>query len=93
MELQLCHNTSTDVIYGEDVTKVQMYEENWKRKHEPYTLVNMHEIVSWYEMLMFKVRMEESEELNYVMPVNPPIRFSGTFLHMKPMEQLYIYMI
>ena len=40
---------------------------------------------------MFKVRMEESEELNYVMPVNPPIRFSGTFLFMKPIEQLYIY--
>ena len=51
--------------------KVQMYEENWKRKHNPYTPVNMHEIVYWYEMLMFKVRMEESGELNYVMPVNP----------------------
>ena len=68
-----------------------MYEKNWKRKHDSYTPVNMHEIVSWYEMLMFKVRIQESRELNYVMPVNPPIRFNGTCLYMKPMEQLYIY--
>ena len=73
------------------MVKVQMYEENWKRNHDPYTPVNMHEIVSWYEMLMFKVRMEEYGELNFVMPVNPPIRFNGTFLYMKPIEQLYIY--
>ena len=52
--------------------KLQMYEDNWKRKHDPYTPVNMHEIVYWYEMLMFKVVMEESGELNYNLPVNPP---------------------
>jgi hypothetical protein len=51
----------------------------------------MHEIVSWYEMLMFKVRMEESGELNYVMSDIPPIRFNGTFLYTKPMKQLYLY--
>ena len=65
--------------------KVQMYEEDWKRKHDPYTPVNMHKIVSWYEMLMFKVAMEESGELNYNLPVNPPLYYRCTYLFMKPM--------
>ena len=71
--------------------KVQMYEEDWKKKHDPYTLVNMHEIVSWFEMLMFKVRMEERGELNYVLPDNSPIHPRCTYLFMKPMEQLFLY--
>ena len=68
--------------------KVQMYEEAWKRKHDPYTPINMHEIVSWYEMLMFKVAMEEAGELNYNLPVNSPLYYRCTYLFMKPIEQL-----
>ena len=71
--------------------KVQMYEESWKRKHDPYTLFCMHEIVSWFEMLMFKEAMEESGELNYNLPVNLPLYFRCTYLFMKPMEQLFLY--
>ena len=71
--------------------KLQMYEEAWKRKHDPYTPFNMHEIVSWYEMLMFKVAMEEAGELNYQLPVNPPLYYRCTYLFMKPIEQLFIH--
>ena len=68
-----------------------MYEENWKRKHDPYTLFYMHEIVSWFEMLMFKVAMEEIGELSYVLPVSPPLHLRCTYLFLKPMEQLFLY--
>ena len=68
-----------------------MYEENWKKKHDPYTPFYMHEIVSWYEMLIFKVAMEEKGEPNYVMPVNPPLYHRCTYLFMKPMEQIFLY--
>ena len=70
--------------------KVQMYEKAWKRKHDPYTPINMHELVSWYEMLMFKVLMEEAGVLNYNLPVNPPLHYRCTYLFMKPMEQLFL---
>ena len=70
--------------------KLQMYEEAWARKHDPYTPIYMHEIVSWYEMLMFKVAMEEAGVLNYQLPVNPPLHPRCTYLFMKPMEQLFL---
>ena len=50
----------------------------------------MHEIASWYEMLMFKVVMEEAGELNYNLPVNPPLYYRCTNLFMKPMEQQFL---
>ena len=67
-----------------------MYEEAWKRKHDPYTPINMHEIVSWFEMLMFKVVMEEAGVLNYNLPVNPPLYYRCTYLFMKLMKQLVL---
>ena len=70
---------------------IQMFEESWKRTHDPYTPVNMHEIVSWYEMLTFQVIMEEEGVLNYNLPVNPPLHVICTYLYMKPMVQLFIY--
>jgi hypothetical protein len=44
-----------------------------------------------YYNLMFYVRMKNRGELNYDMPVNPPLIFRCTFLFMKPMEQLFLY--
>ena len=67
-----------------------MYEENWKRKHDPYTPVYRHEIVSWYEMLKFIVIKKEAVELNYNLP-DTPLSVKCTYLYMKPMEQLFLF--
>ena len=60
----------TKFTWIQDV-KVEMYEKNWKRKHDPYTPVYRHKIVSWYEMLKFIVIMEEAGVLNYNLPGTP----------------------
>ena len=62
-----------------------MFQENCKRKHDPYTPVYRHEIVSWFEMLTFKLIMEEAGVLNFNLPVNPPLHVGCTYLYMKPM--------
>ena len=65
--------------------KIQMFEKKWKRKHDQYTPVYRHEIVSRYERLKYIVIMEEAGVLNYNLP-DTPLSVRYTYLYMKPME-------